>query len=49
MAKKVVSIKIEPEQHKAIAAYAKAQGMNVSQLSRKLYAEALKNDAPTAA
>ncbi|SMH59215.1 MULTISPECIES: hypothetical protein [Cyanophyceae] len=46
---KVVSIKIEPSQHKAIAAYAREHGTNVSQLSRKLYAEALKNDGPTAA
>ncbi|WP_198166560.1 DUF6290 family protein [Picosynechococcus sp. PCC 7117] len=49
MAKKVISVRIEDSQHKAIAAYARENGTNVSQLSRKLYAEALKNDGPTAA
>lgn len=49
MALKVASIRIESEQHKAIAAYAKANGLNVSQLSRKLFSEVLKNEESSVA
>lgn len=49
MAKKVMSIRIDDDQHKAIAAMARSRGTNVSKLSRKLYAQALKNNGQKAA
>ncbi|WP_198166561.1 hypothetical protein [Picosynechococcus sp. PCC 7117] len=46
---KVVAIRVEDSQHKAIVAYARENGTNVSRLSRKLFSDVLKNDGSTAA